>query len=189
MNLPSHPWSGASHRRHAIWRSGSGPASARTSLYSARQFGQSKREISGITPPFGKGGQSKSLAQLWPQVAPPSYRLHSTRWRLPSPNVEGRGRGQWHRLARFGLQRCDKTELAKVSVSTLGDRRRPALPMLSQLARGQCAAKASDFWGCPPGPNPIADARRRSRSKRTPNKQSSNVVSISLKVPRGDLIR
>jgi hypothetical protein len=26
------------------------------------------------------------------------------------PNVEGRGRGQRHRLARFGLQRCDKTE-------------------------------------------------------------------------------
>jgi transposase len=49
MNLPSRPWSGAPHRRHTIWRSGGGSPSARTSLYSARQFGQSKREGSGIS--------------------------------------------------------------------------------------------------------------------------------------------
>ena len=28
------------HRRHSIWWSGGGPASARTSMYSAAQFGQ-----------------------------------------------------------------------------------------------------------------------------------------------------
>lgn len=52
MNLPSHPWSGAPHRRHTIWRSGGGSPSARTSLYSAWQFGQLKRDVSDISKPI-----------------------------------------------------------------------------------------------------------------------------------------
>ena len=44
MNLPSRPGSGAPHRRRSILPSGSGPASARTSLYSMMQFGQLKRD-------------------------------------------------------------------------------------------------------------------------------------------------
>jgi hypothetical protein len=42
------PHSGAPHRRLSIWWSGGGPASARTSLYSAVQFGQPKRVVSGM---------------------------------------------------------------------------------------------------------------------------------------------
>ena len=39
MNSRSRPWSGAPHRRHTIWGSGGGSAPARTTLYSAPQFG------------------------------------------------------------------------------------------------------------------------------------------------------
>jgi hypothetical protein len=46
MKLPSRPRSGPPHLRQTISRSReSGPASARTSLYFAPQFGQSKRVV------------------------------------------------------------------------------------------------------------------------------------------------
>jgi hypothetical protein len=62
MNLPSRPLSGAPHRRHSIWWSGGGPASARTSLYSAAQFGQSKRVVSGMVSQFEFGGRGDRAA-------------------------------------------------------------------------------------------------------------------------------
>jgi hypothetical protein len=68
---------------------------------------------------FGKGGQSKSLSGSGLKLPHRATDFTQLDGGSPSPNVEGRGRGQRHRLARFGLQRCDKTELAKVSVRTL----------------------------------------------------------------------
>ena len=66
------------------------------------------------TPHPRRKGQSQSH-QLWPQVAPPNQAsLTQLDGNSPTPIVEGRGRGQRHRLTRFGLQSCHETGLVEV---------------------------------------------------------------------------
>jgi hypothetical protein len=73
----------ASHRRHTIWRSGSGPASARTSLYSTRRFGQSKREISGIAHLSAREARASPWLSSGLKFTPPNPLTHLARWGLP----------------------------------------------------------------------------------------------------------
>jgi hypothetical protein len=84
------------------------------------QHGERKPVGQGL--PLSKRGQSKSRNQLWPQVAPPSHRLHSELDGASPTHKAMRTAwvGHRHSLPTFGLQSCHETGLAEVSVRTLG---------------------------------------------------------------------